>query len=297
MDRSRYSTFIGVDLGGARGKSTAVAELSSDADRHELVVDEVHTRGAGGAPWTDALLFDFLAGLDAARTVVAVAAPMTVPACLRCQLEACPGYQACADPATAWLRTVGEELQQQAFLSDRDRIAAIPASTRFTSRGVGTAPAKQRIAPYTHRCTEVLLHYTRDLVPREQLGQSPGPIASRAAHLRRVLAGRGYGLNDNLLEVSPRGTVHALFGPGKARGYKRDADPWETRAAIVEDLRELEFSPKSRLSREEVLRNDHCFDALLSGYTAYLWARDGWSLPEDAAPFAADGWIWTPPDR
>jgi hypothetical protein len=41
-----------------------------------------------------------------------------------------------------------------------------------------------------------------------------------------------------------------------------------------------------------VLRNDHCFDAVISGYTAYLWAREGWELPSEL--FAEDGWIFAP---
>ena len=97
-------------------------------------------------------------------------------------------------------------------------------------------------------------------------------------------------------KVSPRATVHALFGRRRARGYKRDADPWQTRAAIVEELGErLRFAPSSRLAREEVLRNDHGFDALLAGYTAYLWAIEGWPLPE--GPFADDGWVFVPATR
>jgi hypothetical protein len=99
-----------------------------------------------------------------------------------------------------------------------------------------------------------------------------------------------------VLEVSSAATVAALFGRRAARGYKRDADPWETRATILESLTDLSFAPQSRLAREDTLRNDHCFDAILAGYTAFLWARDGWQLP---APWqdglAADGWIWAPP--
>ena len=90
-------------------------------------------------------------------------------------------------------------------------------------------------------------------------------------------------------------TVRALFGSRRARGYKRDADPWETRAAIVEDLSShMHFAPTSCLSREEVLRNDHCFEALLSAYTAFLWARDNWELPSDDRLWSEDGWIWAP---
>jgi hypothetical protein len=293
--RDRYTTFVGVDLGGAKGKSTAIARLRRiDGEPGAVEVAEVRTRFRGAEPWGDDALVEYITSLDTPPgegVVVAIGAPLTVPACVRCVRPACPGYQACEDPATVWLRTSGVELRELAMASDRDRIAAVPAGA------VATRPppaAPRAMAPYTHRCTEVLLHYGRDLVPRENLSQATSPIAARAAHLRRVLAGRGFALNENLLEVSPRATVHALFGGKRARGYKRDADPWQTRAAIVEELgARLRFAPSSRLAREEVLRNDDCFDALVASYTGYLWAHEGWTMPE--GPFAEDGWIWLPP--
>jgi hypothetical protein len=289
--RDRYTTFVGVDLGGAKGKSTAVARLRRvDGEPGVIAVDEVRTRFRGAEPWGDDALVDYVTSLGDG-VVVAIDAPLTVPACVRCVRPACPGYQACEDPATVWLRTAGAELREQAMAADRDRIAAVPAGAVASAPPPSTARA---MAPYTHRCTEVFLHFGRDLVPRENLSQATSPIAARAAHLRRVLASHGFALHENLLEVSPRVTVHALFGSRRARGYKRDADPWQTRAAIVEELGErLRFSPSSRLAREEVLRNDHCFDALLAGYTAYLWALEGWTMPE--GPFAEDGWIVAPP--
>jgi len=47
------------------------------------------------------------------------------------------------------------------------------------------------------------------------------------------------------------------------------------------------------MAREDVLRNDHCFDAVITAYTAYLWARDGWTVPEGMV--GDDGWIFSPP--
>jgi len=96
-----------------------------------------------------------------------------------------------------------------------------------------------------------------------------------------------------LIEVSPAATVGALVDARMARGYKRDADPWRTRAVILERLSDLSFAPHSRMAREDVLQNDHCFDAVISAYTAYLWAREGWPTPEGC--FADDGWIVAPP--
>jgi hypothetical protein len=293
VDTSRFTRFIGIDLGGARGKSTALAVLERDGRRAR--VETVWVRSKDDRPWTDEILLDFLQDEDAATTALAINAPLTAPACLRCELSVCPGYEHCVDPATVWLRTEGQRMQAEAVLADRNRIAAVPETNGFSTASTVPAAATQRIPPYTHRCTEVELHYSRGLLSRDKLGQSSWAIASRAAFLRRALAGQGYSLNEGLLEVSPRCTVQALFGEERARNYKRDADPWETRAAIVEDLGDqLSFSNRSGLSREEVLRNDNCFDALLSAFTAFMWARDEWTMPR-GEPFMEDGWIWAPP--
>jgi predicted RNase H-like nuclease len=124
-----------------------------------------------------------------------------------------------------------------------------------------------------------------------------GPLTARAAHLTRALARFGYKLNTNLLEVYPKATIAKLWGEKIARRYKRRAGTWEARAGILEALSgTLEFAAGSRMAREPCLQNDHCFDAVICAYTAFLWARDGWQMPEeDRQVFAVDGWIWAPP--
>lgn len=307
--KRNFSTFVGIDLGGTRGKTTALARLSvrpaeaagTPSVSPTVIVEEVVPRQRGNLPWRDEVLVEQLAELaggPGSGCVVAINAPLTVPACMRCVLPACPGQEQCQDPAVEWLRTAGAEIVHESVASDRDRIVAIPSggSISGASRTVRPRPAGPRLAPYVHRGAEVVMHYERELLPRDTLGLATGRIAARASHLRRLLATHGYRLNHNLIEVSPRATVKALFGRREARGYKRDADPWKTRARIVECLGDLGFAASSRLSKEEVLSNDHCFEALLSGYTAYLWARDGWQMPaEHAEVFDADGWIWAPP--
>jgi predicted RNase H-like nuclease len=121
-----------------------------------------------------------------------------------------------------------------------------------------------------------------------------GPLTARAHYLRRALEG-SFRLNENLLEVYPRASIHALCGVEAARRYKRHADTWRTRAEILETLaHELRFE----VWREGCLENDHCFDAVICAYTGYLWAKEGWTLPEeDREVFERDGWIWCPPFR
>jgi len=278
--RRAISRFVGVDLGGGRGKTTAIAEIRSGASGAEVI--EVATRSSR-QPWTDDTLLARLADGDASARVIAIDAPLTQTACGRCERPVCPGMEACADPSVVWLRTTGRGLMRK-----------VSAATI----GAGPQPqhtAQARLAPYSHRATEVVMTYERGLLPLSALGSTTGAVAARASQLRRRLRGAGYQLHDNLLEVSPAATIAALCGSKAARGYKRDADPWRTRAVILEQLADLSFAPQSRMAREDVLGNDHCFDAVISAYTAYLWARDGWTAPEGWV--ADDGWIFAPPQR
>ena len=278
MERA-FTRFVGVDLGGGRGKTTAVAELRSVGRGAEVV--EVATR-SGKQPWTDDTLAARLAIADAER-VIAIDAPLTQTACARCAEPVCPGTESCVDPAVVWLRSTGRALVQDVAAE------TVGAGPRTRPQHVTQA----RLAPYSHRATDVVMTYQRGLLPTSSLGVATGAIAARASQLRKRLRGAGYELHANLLEVSPAATVAALCGVRLARGYKRDADPWRTRASILETLRDLAFAPQSRMAREDALQNDHCFDAVIAAYTAFLWARDGWSAPSGV--FGTDGWIFAPP--
>lgn len=291
-----HHTFLGVDLGGGKGKNTAVARLALAGDVLEVL--EVGTSPPGlGHPWFDDQLVEYL-GEHRSSAVVAIDAPLTLTACVRCREAVCPGLAACADPSVVWFRTTGSELIAEAHAADRDRIAAVPANGKICSQAGAAPPAprKPHITPYTQRATEVVLHRRHGIIPRETLGQGMGPLTARAAHLVRALGRFAYVLNENLIEVYPKATLHKLWGQKVARSYKRDSDTWRTRAVVLESLRgTLEFSAKSGLSREACLQNDHCFDAVICAYTAYLWARDGWQLPADGRDvFAVDGWIFAP---
>jgi hypothetical protein len=286
-----FSSFIGVDLGGGRGKTTAVAELRSGPAGVEVV--EVATR-SGRSAWTDDTLVGRLAVPDLDR-VIAIDVPLTQTACARCERPVCPGMESCVDPAVVWLRTTGRALVQQVAA---ETLSAAGAAHHVSVTRGNAGPRREyasqvRLAPYMHRATDVVMTYQQGLLPLSTMNATNSAIAARAGQLRRRLRGAGYTLHGNLLEVSPSATVAALCGVRAARGYKHDADPWRTRAQILERFTDLAFAPQSRLAREDVLRNDHCFDAVIAAYTAYLWARDGWEHP--GGVFDDDGWIVAPP--
>jgi predicted nuclease with RNAse H fold len=258
-----FKRFLGVDLGGGKGKKTALAVLDASGDG--VVVKQLAPR-AGAAPLYDTALIDLIrgAGDDA---VVCMDAPLTLPACLRCEVPVCPGQEACVDPSVIEMR----------------RLFGTEAQTRDARRG------KPPLTPYTQRATEVYLHKRRGILPRETLGQGMGPLTARAAHLLRALADR-FRLNENVIEVYPRATLELL---GFREPYKKRVD---RRVEILAQLPELSFGPG--VWREECRKSDHAFDAVIAAYTGYLWSRDGWQLPPDALPdLLRDGWIWVPPER
>ncbi|MCS6914521.1 MAG: hypothetical protein RMK29_19170 [Myxococcales bacterium] len=300
--RRAFRTFIGVDLGGGKGKTTAVARLRLQQEPGRpphVVVDD----GGSGPGWYDGRLVPYLLR-HAGEAVVAIDAPLTLPVCVRCSLPRCPGTAACQVEVVRWF--------------ERRRPTADPAG-------------KPSYTPYTQRVTEVLLHEEEGILPREALGQGMGPLTARAAYLRRALSG-AYRLHHDLIEVYPRATLARLFpdaerpraprgivyrdGNGRpttlqpdqvqpaetqprtlsshvARHYKRSGHARPVRERILESLPDLRFGPGQW--RESALQNDHQLDAVLCAYTAFLWARDGWELPADLPFLDEEGWIWVPP--
>jgi hypothetical protein len=206
-------------------------------------------------------------------------APLTLTACVRCTEPVCPGFAACVDPAVVWFREIGDPALRKA----REDLAV---------HGGPPRNGKPFSTPYTQRPAEVWLTIHRGMLPRETLGQGMGPLTARARHL--VLALRPeFTLNRNLLEVYPRATVAALFPGREFAAYRHDL---EVRQRILHHLPDLRFGPRTGFGRNTTAEVDHCFDAVMSAYTAYLWARDGWAIPADPPElFDRDGWIWTPP--
>ncbi|MDB4983643.1 MAG: hypothetical protein JWM82_4395 [Myxococcales bacterium] len=271
MKPRNFSHVVGVDLGGGKGKKTALATLRVDALTATVV--EIAPR-EGARPFYDTTLIETIRQFGDG-TLVCLDAPLTLPPCLRCAVPVCPGQDGCVDPAVVAMRAIFAE----AMATDPE-----------LGEGRGARRGKPSLTPYTQRTTEVFLTHRLGLVPREALGQGTGPLAARAAHVTRALADR-FVLNENLLEVYPKGTLAAL---GFSRPYKKHLHERETRASILDALSDdLRFGPG--VWRERCVQSDHLFEAVICAYTGYLWARDAWTAPAPFDPRLGEGWIWTPP--
>lgn len=304
--RAGFRRFIGIDLGGGRGKNTAVARLElsvGPTGRPRLGVAEAKVRHGqrgtglaiddpgGDALFRDEVLVAYLERWVDDRTVVAIDAPLTLPPCIRCTLP-CPTVAHCTVPVVVWMRRWAPRLQPRGR-SD---------------------PGKPAVTPYTQRATE-LLQRAMGIRPRETLGQGTGPLAARAAYLRRVLSPR-LRLHENLVEVHPRATIEQVFGAAVAQRSRHGDDDrvWATRKRVLAGLQEgIAFD---YVWPELVVRNTHVFHAVLGAFTAFLWAHKGLRGPADlldgdpvsASPddlrqavedlgmlWVEDGWVFVPP--
>ena len=134
MQPRNFLHVLGIDLGGGKGKKTALATLRLDG-RTATVVDIAPRSGA--APFYDASLLETIRqyGDD---TLLCIDAPLTLPPCLRCTVPVCPGQEACVDPSVVEMRSLMAE-------------TAEPNAGRDARRG------KPPVTPYTQRATEVHL--------------------------------------------------------------------------------------------------------------------------------------------
>lgn len=268
---ARFRTFkriIGVDLGGGKGKNTAIALLSAHKDYAH--VEFLGTQSPTEDYFHDATLIEWIME-HSDDAVLAINAPLRSTVCMRCRLPKCAGLDECSDPVIAWFRTEGNRLVPR---SSRDRL-------------------KPPTTPYTQRACELWLQHRYGIRPREALGQGMGPITARAHYIHRALE-RRFTLNVNLIEVYPRATIQVLFGDAMAERYKREANPSETRLFVLDALRGSVRGD----CYDTCVNNDHAFDALVSAYTAYLWMKERWEIPvEHREIFLQDGWIWFPPPQ
>src|SRR5262249_41439704 len=107
-DRSVHRSFVhvlGIDLGGGKGKKTALATLRLDG-RTATVVDIAPRPGA--LPFYDARLLETIRQYGD-ETLLCVDAPLTLPPCLRCAVPVCPGQDQCVDPSVVEMRALSEE--------------------------------------------------------------------------------------------------------------------------------------------------------------------------------------------
>lgn len=264
----RAKRYIGVSLGGARGKTTAIARLEWQEDGTPLVLVEARVkvghRGGGDEGladpgegrsrlgyFRDEALVEYLEQWPGKDCVLAMDVPMRLPPCLRCELD-CPGTKACEVPEVAWMRKMAGRLLPSPGRSDRD---------------------KPRYCPYGERAADLVNAYFGQSGP-DALSGTVSPLAARAHHLRKRL-GAVYRLGENWVETCPRTAIVRTMGAKLELATRRGSyeQVWLARRDVL--LQAIEGLSVRGVWPDMVARNVHVFRALVCAWLAHRWDHSG----------------------
>jgi hypothetical protein len=152
---------------------------------------------------------------------------------------------------------------------------SIAASLEVPPLPVGSPPADGESGGEWEMLTTKLREWFGDGEPQKLLDRIGGPLKTVAYLLALLLLLRVY-----------RSVVGTIDGIPLVSGLLE-------LVGLIALVRFCLLRLVRRSEREEVLGNDHCFDAVISAYTAFRWARDGWAAPDGV--FVDDGWVVAPP--
>ncbi len=234
-----FKQIVGLDLGGGRGKSTAVAILDLTSERPTLVSASV--KNSLGQPWRDDELTALLSR-ESQTTLICLDAPLSLPPCMQCSREHCPGVPACPDPAVERMRAMAP------------------------GKGKGGKP---RFSPYTQRPQDLEL-LLAGLPVTGAMDASRGPLSARTHHMLKRLSG-GYRPGANLIEVPLPAALQVWFGKKAAQACRRSGSLWNSRAAILEAFgTQIAFA----VWRDPILTHGHIFSAVSCAVAGLTWWRE-----------------------
>lgn len=265
---SSAKRFIGVSLGGARGKTTAIARLEWQEDGTPLVLVEARVKvghKGGGAQgltlsedgperlgyFRDEALIEYLGQWSDKSSVLAMDVPMRLPPCLTCSLE-CPGSQACEVPEVVWMRNMVSRLLPRPGRSDKD---------------------KPRYCPYSERAADLVNAYFGKS-GTDALSGTVSSLAARGQYLQKRLR-REYCLGENWVEACPKTAIARCMSPQLELATRRGSyeQVWLARRDVL--LQAIEGLTVKGVWPDMVARNVHVFRALVCAWLAYRWDAHG----------------------
>ncbi len=252
--RDEASTYLGIELAGAKNQKTALAALKYFPRERKVFLLDIYDKIATQEEQSgDEALLDLIDEMKPRLSRLAFNVPLELPPCITCDRKSCRRSSGCNQPSVRWMR-------------EFTRKAAREKSARV-----------KEFTPYTQRPIELWVRY--QVLPSlvsaaqfeidEALGGNRAPLTARMHYLKKHLQ------DLPLIEVWPKLTASIL---ATEMGLDRK---------IISTYRNLEEGAHSRSEILEALSEEHgiflyerdqrklansltAFDAFLCAYTGLL---------------------------
>lgn len=267
-----YHRFIGLSLSGGKADKACLAVLEYDSKLKKVYLVKIYEKIKNTPEASaDLQIYELIEKHQENLVSLAMDAPLTIPVCMRCQLE-CPGYETCGEAEIKWFR--------------------VNAHKKSLKKN-----PKKFFTPYTQRAVEFYLSMELEekFILENALGANDAPLTARAHFIQRRIP------FANCLEVFPELSVWRIgrdFGIGKAhlRFHRHAVGGEESREVIIKKLSEKNVAFMYQQDVNMMIDNNHAFYAFICALTAYL-KFVGQTEKRPASFPKSEGWIDFPIQR
>ena len=262
--------FMGVTLGGGKGRKTCVSVLEYFTKEKKLFLSQLHEQiEDNGKQSSDTQIIQIIEKNKKELHGIALDAPLKLPKCLRCRLV-CPGHEKCQEPEIKWMWK------------------------RFKKRAPEKRPNKI-FTPYTERCVEqyIASDIHPDLVSDHAFGSNRAPLAARALYLKRRIP-KGIRVH----EVIPRVAVWHLglsmgFRKNNLIQYKQLTKGPTLRRQFLDRWSDEGLSFIYHRDFKLMVKDSFAFDSFIGAYASYLKYRGQCINPPKDFP-RSEAWVLIP---
>ena len=237
--------YIGVHLSGANAAKTSLVAVEQDALAPPKMARLYEKIGSLGSLFSDDRLTTLLSESDAHTTVV-VDCPLTLPPCVECQRDRCPGVLSCEDLEVAWM-------------------------LRASQKGGHTR--KRPINPQTLRLSDFI--HPSISIGDPTFSSNNASVAARARVLKKRLSGLRFPLHFH--ETSVKYTLKALaqdlnLTQDIAQQYRRFDQGRAARATWIATFVEAEIALINAEMAARLIQSVESFEAAICSLVAF-WIR------------------------
>lgn len=246
---SHFLRSFGLSVSGGKSDKTCLAVLDqyfdSNKKPHRLFLSAIHDKiQSEDFVSADMKISEIISQLLDNAKIIVLDAPMTLPKCLRCELD-CPGFETCQVEEIKWMRTFYQSLPKK--------------------------KNKKLFTPYTQRPIDLYLSELEEenLEVQHSLGANLAPLTARSIFLSRRMP-------IDCIETFPKLAVWRLgldlkVAKSQLRKYRSSVGGEDARRiflqALIDKTGLFLYNQDFRLLCE----NHHAFESLICAYIGTLY--------------------------